>query len=521
MTDNTPAASTQELLEQQLVAAQQSQRKLLTLVEANQAQIRGLLDCVQQLTLSCKGQDLELDTRLAKLRSRLTSESNVQALLPELAELCQVLQDRSEQGQLELKSSQDAMASLARNIAIIDDIPDQMQRELTYFQQELSRPTYSVWDHLPKINKLTGFYQSLLMERIEKGEPIPATNEHQQLAHELAHLLSDLEFRPEERDPIAALKAELAGSVTVERLLQAYQQVLNLLMGEIVREKNSSHQFLSAINECLNVVRDSVNDNWAVTVRNFGHQRDSNRQISNQCIELGDHVRNATELDDLKRHISSELLALRQILKQRESEQHSDFVRLKNSMDSMRKELATLGNEASGYKEKLVEQQKLNMVDTLTQLPNRAALDEHLKREYRNVRRYGSKLWVAVADIDHFKNVNDSYGHSTGDKTLQVVAMALKNSLRKEEFVARYGGEEFVLLLPEVNQEQVLQILNRTRDKIRTIPFKFRSERLSITVSIGAAQVGENETIQETFERADAALYRAKRNGRNRVELDQ
>lgn len=127
---------------------------------------------------------------------------------------------------------------------------------------------------------------------------------------------------------------------------------------------------------------------------------------------------------------------------------------------------------------------------------------------------------MAVADIDHFKSINDNFGHSTGDKTLQVIAMALKNSLRESEFVARYGGEEFVLLIPDVSANDIEQLLNRVREKVKNIPFKFKNQRITVTVSIGAAQILENEQISETFERADAALYKAKHESRDRVIID-
>ncbi|MBO2608519.1 tetratricopeptide repeat-containing diguanylate cyclase [Shewanella algae] len=143
-----------------------------------------------------------------------------------------------------------------------------------------------------------------------------------------------------------------------------------------------------------------------------------------------------------------------------------------------------------------------------------------LEQEYRHFQRNKQPLWLAVADIDHFKSINDSFGHTTGDKTLQVIAMALKNSLRDTEFVARYGGEEFVLIIPDVSPKDIEQLLNRVREKIKNIPFKFKNQRITVTVSIGAAQILDGEHIQETFERADAALYKAKHESRDRVIID-
>ena len=143
-----------------------------------------------------------------------------------------------------------------------------------------------------------------------------------------------------------------------------------------------------------------------------------------------------------------------------------------------------------------------------------------MEQEYRKYQCHKQPLWIAVADIDHFKVINDSFGHSTGDKTLQVIAMALKNSLRDTEFVARYGGEEFVLIIPDVNATDIEQLLNRVREKVKSIPFKFKNQRITVTVSIGAAQIINNELINETFDRADAALYRAKHESRDRVIID-
>ena len=98
--------------------------------------------------------------------------------------------------------------------------------------------------------------------------------------------------------------------------------------------------------------------------------------------------------------------------------------------------------------------------------------------------------------------------------------MALRNSLRDTEFVSRFGGEEFVFLLPDVSESDIKPLLNRVREKVKSIPFKFKNQRITVTVSIGAAQIIENELITETFERADAALYKAKHQSRDRVIID-
>ena len=187
----------------------------------------------------------------------------------------------------------------------------------------------------------------------------------------------------------------------------------------------------------------------------------------------------------------------------------------------MKDQLNSLTSEVSVYKDKLHEQQRTNLTDSLTQLPNRAALEDRMAFEYQKMQRTHGQLWIVVADIDHFKNINDKFGHSIGDKTLQVIAKALQSAIRDSEFIARYGGEEFVLLLPEVFDSDIEPLLNRVRERIKSIPFKFKNQRITVTLSIGAAKVCEHERVEDTFDRADAALYRAKDQNRDRVIVDK
>ncbi len=126
-------------------------------------------------------------------------------------------------------------------------------------------------------------------------------------------------------------------------------------------------------------------------------------------------------------------------------------------------------------------------------------------------------LSIVLADVDHFKNINDSFGHSAGDKTLKVIARALRQSLRDTDFIARYGGEEFILLFPETPVHELEGPLNSLREKIKRIPFKFKDQSVPITISFGATQLRASDTGREAFDRADEALYDAKREGRDKV----
>ena len=145
--------------------------------------------------------------------------------------------------------------------------------------------------------------------------------------------------------------------------------------------------------------------------------------------------------------------------------------------------------------------------------------DERLQLEFKRWQRFSSPLCIVLADVDYFKNINDTYGHSAGDKTLRIIAKTLQRAIRQTDFIARYGGEEFVILLPDSELMQLLDPLNQLREKVKNIPFKFKNKKVTITISLGATQLKAGDTIQQAFERADEALYQAKKAGRDQLAI--
>ncbi|WP_396223414.1 diguanylate cyclase [Gemmatimonas sp.] len=167
--------------------------------------------------------------------------------------------------------------------------------------------------------------------------------------------------------------------------------------------------------------------------------------------------------------------------------------------------------------------EQLAQTDPLTQLLNRRALTERITAEMERALRYDSTMALLMIDLDHFKRVNDTYGHLVGDDVLRDVAQLLSDTIRSADIVARYGGEEFLVLLPETDDAGAEAFADRLRCAIETHPFASDSlaEPLRLTASIGVAvyPAARIESVEDLFARADAALYRAKADGRNRVHL--
>jgi two-component system chemotaxis family response regulator WspR len=157
--------------------------------------------------------------------------------------------------------------------------------------------------------------------------------------------------------------------------------------------------------------------------------------------------------------------------------------------------------------------------DALTGLSNRRVVDEELRREAHRANRRAFDLTAIMADLDHFKSVNDTYGHGMGDEVLRQVGKTLQAEMRPYDLAARYGGEEFVVLLPETTLEQGRCYAERIREAIGNMQVPGYSGQ--ITASLGVATLVPGQAPENLLPRADLAMYRAKQNGRNRVEVDE
>ena len=161
---------------------------------------------------------------------------------------------------------------------------------------------------------------------------------------------------------------------------------------------------------------------------------------------------------------------------------------------------------------------RMTIVDGLTGVHNKRFLLESLEREMPRARRHKRPLSLLMFDIDHFKSINDTYGHLAGDYVLKELATVVKGRLRPDDVLGRYGGEEFGVALPETPLAGAVAIAEELRRLIETHEFVFEGEHIRVTVSVGAAQLGEGQDVLEFIKTADEKLYAAKRGGRNRVE---
>lgn len=157
--------------------------------------------------------------------------------------------------------------------------------------------------------------------------------------------------------------------------------------------------------------------------------------------------------------------------------------------------------------------------DALTGAKNRSTFDASLDREIKLSQRHGQDFTLLVVDIDHFKKVNDTYGHSTGDEVLKRVATSIQDCIRTTDMLFRYGGEEFAILLSNSDCERSYVIADRILESVRDINFEIVGQPLDLSVSIGLACLNVQDNRQSLFDRADGAMYAAKNDGRDQIKV--
>lgn len=233
--------------------------------------------------------------------------------------------------------------------------------------------------------------------------------------------------------------------------------------------------------------------------------KDKTQGYSNELQNAGTAFSSAKTAEEMKNVAAEMMLRARKMVEENKALE----VRLNQSasvMEQLREEMESVRKEA--------------MTDALTGIANRKLFDVEFYRMVNEAHAENKPLSLLVVDIDFFKSFNDNYGHQVGDQVLKLVARTLKDGVKGRDLPARYGGEEFVVVLPDTKLDSAEIVGNALREALaaKDIQNRATGERLGrITMSVGAAQLGPNERPAELIERADAALYSSKHNGRNKV----
>jgi diguanylate cyclase len=298
-------------------------------------------------------------------------------------------------------------------------------------------------------------------------------------------------------------------------LAPALEHLCEVLLASIQRDQDEFQTFLNQLNLRLQEAFSQLAMGLALTAEEVNATGLLNKAMLAHVGALQNTVASAVDIDDLKSEVSNNLDQIVLTIDEHSKEGARRHQQLASELDKMSGRLQAMEESSRVAEEQLEAQKRLAMLDALTQLPNRAAYNQRAAEELARWQRHHGDLCLAVCDVDWFKKVNDQHGHGAGDLVLQALATTLKTRLRKSDFISRFGGEEFVILMPETNAAQAVEVLNKLREVVAQSSVNFEQIAITITVSLGITAFQGKDNLESAFTRADRALYDAKDAGRN------
>lgn len=348
------------------------------------------------------------------------------------------------------------------------------------------------------------------------GKEPPFSKLNQAVCAILTELLDQIEVPPMAKENYEGAHKQLARGLNWYELVPVLEDVSIVVMSAFDNNQKEFEKFLSRLNGRLSEAYQFISASRSVHEDGAEANRELKDSMQAQVSAMQQSVVAATSLDHLKSEVNQRLEQIVAAMDDHSRGEQAREASLSEQLDSLVERVKNMEAASADVEQRIEEQRQKALRDVLTQLPNREAYQQRLEQEFDRWQRYHRPLTMVVCDVDHFKKINDSYGHLAGDKVLRIIARTLKKRLRKTDFIARYGGEEFVILMPETPEEAALKVCEGVRQAIANCPFHFKEQPVKITTSFGVSGFYEGDLADAVFARADKALYEAKNRGRDR-----
>ncbi|MBU1464806.1 MAG: GGDEF domain-containing protein [Gammaproteobacteria bacterium] len=495
--------------------------------------IEALRKAVSRTSMLAEGNDPELDSVVRQIRQVITKGADAQEIQDVLNNAEPLLIKSDEAQSSRAKQVRSTLQELIDLLEKQDSkrVPQNEKKELEA-QIRLHWQTPSKWPHLlkgflslaektltqiessqPKSSLFRRFFNRDLETKSQKNDQEIMI----QISHTLAGLMNNLSLPSHYDEDIVDLKKALLGNDNLQQLPGLLDEAINLIMIAIGKTQESLTNYLNQLNKQLASINESISSSYHSQKSLSVSREGFNNKLQKQVTDTSQAVQSANDLESLKTLINNRLSTISSTMTEYktqmvEQEKHANqsISLLKNKVTRMEKDTVSL---RSLLQEKLAQA----MTDSLTDLPNRTAYQDAILPLCKIMQKTQKPICLAVCDIDHFKKVNDTWGHLAGDKVLRLVPKQIRSALLKEDLMFRYGGEEFVIAFPDTTLVQAIERAEAIRLAVAKTPFNMQGEPVSISISIGIAELHTQENPESLFARADKQLYMAKEAGRNRV----
>lgn len=318
------------------------------------------------------------------------------------------------------------------------------------------------------------------------------------------------------------LRAGIASANGLDALCEQAEALADLLNRDHQQRATqlvTVQELLTQVTEQLGELAQYLGHADAAQSDGVSARRALDREVTSEIDALGTHMQTASDLSSLQTEIQVRMRAISAHLKAFHEQEDARARDWQARSEQMSRRIHELERSAQDMETSLRKEHQRASTDPLTGIANRLVFEQRLAEVCRWATQPGAKACLLILDIDHFKDINDQFGHAAGDRALRIVAKQLRAVLRPDDLLARFGGEEFAVILPGATLESGVQKGESLRQQIESTSFRGRKKPVRITLCCGVTSVRSGDTPSTAFTRADRALYRAKASGRNRVEV--
>ncbi len=336
----------------------------------------------------------------------------------------------------------------------------------------------------------------------------------------LSGLLQGIAWPEGLRADVEACRVRLDGDVDTDSWTGVVRDVSDLAiraLAEAQQNADDAGRFLADLGQRLEALDLHMLDEVARGEASRLSGERLERNMSSEVERLSDDVRQSANLAELQANVLASLDRMQSHVREHIEDENKRRTEAEAEVHALRDQLHSLERNAFDLRRQVARTQEQALRDALTGLPNRRAYDERVTQEHARFRRFGEPLALLVLDVDDFKKINDTFGHKAGDKALAMIAKLLRERLRATDFIARFGGEELVLLLTGAEGDDALRVADAMRVAVEQGGLHASGQPVKVTVSGGMSLFAEGDSPEVVFERADQALYEAKRQGKNRI----
>lgn len=349
--------------------------------------------------------------------------------------------------------------------------------------------------------------------------PAPATES--EVAATLP-LLDRLALLPELQETVTELRSRREETLSTRDLVELLHRVARLASEQrtqVQRERLELEDLVQQTTARLDEIETHLAGELAERDQSQHDTTQLNVLVTDEVEQLRLGADRASDIADLRRELDSRLNTISTHVLDFQTREESRASVYRERTQRMRARITALERESRNLHQNLKQEQRQAMIDALTGVPNRAAYDDRIAQEFKRWKRFGRPVTLLTWDVDGFKGINDAFGHKAGDKVLRIVGQQLVRHVRDTDFVARYGGDEFAMLLVGSNAEVAQDVAEKIRAEIAALGFHFHDRPVKVTMSCGITGFTGEDSIESVFERADRALYQAKKAGRNRYAM--